>query len=256
MQRLKAAFQDNNMARATVVLTLGLSVAGIAPAYATHKVYGPIVEEGETELELRGHYNFDDGGEDGAQAYLLGAGRGFTSYWFSEFYVEVEKEPGESPKAEAVEWENRFQLTEQGEYWLDVGLLTEFEFALEGGHPDSFSIRPLLQKGFGNWLATGNLIFEREFGDNSEDEVEFGYAWQIKHPLRSELAWGIEGYGSLGELTDFAPSNEQAHELGPGLYGELDLGTHEPLEFRVLLLFGLSDGAPDQRLVFSLEYEF
>jgi len=244
---------------AAILVVLGAGVAGPNVAHATHKVYGPNVEYGETEIEYRGHYNFDsEAGEDGEHAHVLFVGRGFTPYWFSEIGLESEKEGNEDLKLEAIEWENRFQLTEQGRYWMDVGLLTELEFAARDDDPDEVLLAPLLQKAVSRrWVATLNPRFEREFGDNAEDEWELGYAWELRNRLRRTLEWGVEGFGETGELGDSEPWDEQEHEIGPFVSGSVDLdGPREALKYQVGLLFGVTDGAPDQRLAWELEYEF
>ena len=64
--------------------------------------------------------------EPSQRAASLGLGYGATEWWFTEFYVKGERE-GASNGFDAIEWENKFQLTETGKYPIDVGFIMEFE---------------------------------------------------------------------------------------------------------------------------------
>ncbi|MGH8120412.1 MAG: hypothetical protein ACRESK_07340, partial [Gammaproteobacteria bacterium] len=78
------------------------------------KVYDPYVDQGELEIEARGIHKFDDVDEHKVR---LGVGYGVTSFWFIEGYAIFEQKTGESGDLADIELENKFQLTEQGQYW-------------------------------------------------------------------------------------------------------------------------------------------
>jgi len=243
---------------AGAVIGLGLTALLAAhPAHASHKVYYPAVEYGETEIELRGHVDFDSRDDrDNAQTFKLGVGHGFAPRWFTELYAEVEREPGESSyKVESYEWENLFQLTEQGRYWADLGLLIEYSKASESDDPDKLEITPIAQKQLGRKLLTVNVTFERETGGGSEGDWELAYAWQLLWLHKPALNFGLEGYGELGEVSDWKPSREQEHQFGPVLSGKLAAGGRHAWKYRVALLAGLTSGTPDATLAGTLEYE-
>lgn len=111
-------------------------LAFINPAYAEKTVYTPYVERGEIELEYYGQYNThgsDD--EDGAWEQKIGIGYGVNDFWASELSGEFARDGEGSNEAElaAIEWENKFQLTNPGQYWLDIGALTELAINTDGG---------------------------------------------------------------------------------------------------------------------------
>src|SRR5689334_21143157 len=69
---------------AAAVLAASLA-APRAEAGPADKVYRPLVEYGETEIELRAGYVRDERDElNTAQAYVLDFGRGVTTWWFTE----------------------------------------------------------------------------------------------------------------------------------------------------------------------------
>jgi len=244
----------------TAGAVVGVAMVALAvarPAHASHKVYYPAVEYGETEIEVRGHVDFDNRADvDNGQTLKIGAGRGFAPRWFSELYAEVGREPGESAyKVESYEWENLFQLTEQGRYWADLGLLVEYSKARESDDPDKIEITPIVQKQFGRRLLTLNATFERETGNNAANEWELAYAWQVLWLHREAMNFGIEGYGELGEASHWKPADEQEHQVGPVLSGKFGTAGHHGWKYRVALLAGLTSDTPDATLAAALEYE-
>jgi len=60
-------------------------------------------------------------------AVSLGLGFGVNSWWFTEVYVKGNRETPDGWRFDALEWENKFQLTETGRYPVDVGLVVEIE---------------------------------------------------------------------------------------------------------------------------------
>jgi len=244
---------------ASAALLIGLlSLLPVSPAHASHKVYYPTVEHGETEIELRGHVTHDnDRNLSNEQKYKLGVGHGFTDFWFAEIYAELERPAGtDEYEVESYELENLFRLTETGKYWADLGFLIEYSHASESGHPNKWELKPIVQKQLGTHLVTLNLNFERETGSNASDEWEFGYAWQYRLIGRPVLEFGLEGYGSVGELTKWDNSGDQKHEVGPAIFGKIKTGGGHAWKYRLALLFGLNDATPDATLTGMLEYEF
>ena len=59
--------------------------------------------------------------------YRFGYGRAFGDSWFGEVYLIGKKSDETGFQLEAYELEAKWQITEQGEYWADWGLLMELE---------------------------------------------------------------------------------------------------------------------------------
>ncbi|HET7587899.1 MAG TPA: hypothetical protein VFL45_07475 [Gammaproteobacteria bacterium] len=239
------------------LITAGLAALPSAAQAAEYKVYSPYVVLGESEIEARTYFNQDDlNAVDGTGALKLAYGHAFTDFWATEIYAEVEHEEGET-EIEAIEWENRFQLTPQGKYWADVGLLAEAEFATESGHPHELKFGPLIEKSFGRMVATVNLYVEREIGPNAEDETELGYAARLRYRLNPQFEPSLEIYGSPGEVGEFAPKGQQRHQIGPGFYGQVHLSGARKIKYSAAVLYGITDtGSPNWTYVVRFEYEF
>jgi len=226
------------------VIHYGLICAIFASANAlagVDKVYDPYVDEGELEIEVRGVHKFDD---DNEHKVKLGVGYGITSFWFMEGYAIFEQESGESGDIEEVELENKFQLTEQGQYWIDVGVLTELEKILDEDIWE-FKIGPLFQKQIKDWVVTANFLMEKKFGsDNTEDEVELLGAAQLKYRLSPSLEPAMEYYG-----------DEETHAIGPVLLGKYRFG-QTPVKWELGVLKGLNGETADINFRWLLEVEF
>lgn len=259
MAAARPSRESHNPAIAVAVLVLApvLFAGGSEPAQASHKIYSPYVERGEIELELRAHTTFDnDPDKDSKEKYKVEAGYGVTDWWATAVIAEIEEDAAGDLEHEATAWENIFQLTEQGEYWLDAGLYFEYEFARESDASDKAEVKLLLEKNIGKYVNTANIIFAREVGSNASGGTEFEYAWRTKYLLHKQYEPGIEVYGSLGKASDWVPSDEQDHRIGPVLSGVLSSSPHSKWVYEVGYLAGISDAAPRGTFKFVIEYEF
>ena len=106
------------------------------------------------------------------------------------------------------------------------------------------------------WENIIELYGREELGNNADDNLEFEYAWRSKWEVVHHFDLGFEAYGELGEISNFRSPDRQEHQIGPMLYGEIELGEAVELEYRFGLLFGLTDATPDEVLVWHVELEF
>lgn len=221
-------------------------------AFATKKVYSPLVEQGELEFEWRGGYEIDESdSKDGKQKQKYALGYGATDWWFTELYGEIEREPNQNEfDFTAIEWENRFQLTEQGQYWLDVGLYFAYETTVKDKTADKIEGKILLEKSIGDFTHTANIIFEQQIGGGAEDEIESGLAWASRYRWTQYFEPGVEWYSNFGELKEHQAYAQQKHQVGPAFYGKIG-----SVKYDIGYLFGLTDSAPEGTLKWILEYE-
>lgn len=228
-----------------------------APALAGPSDYvaTPIVEEGEREIDFKaGTQKLRDGTRN--SAWSIGFGYGATSRWFTEIYAKWHHEPGAKAGFDAWEWENRFQLTETGQYPVDVGFLLEIERPKDLSEGYEYRWGPLLQTESGLWQGNLNLLIEKHIRAAERAPAELGYQWQLKYRWQSTLEAGVQGFGTLGPWNDWSPSGEQEHTAGPALFGKVKVGTHEALKYNAGLLFGLNHASPKHTLRVQAEYEF
>lgn len=239
------------------ILCLGALHCGIAAASPADYVYMPTVEYGEREIDFK-YGNAKEGDGTRSMTTSLGFGYGATEYWFTEIYAKREIEDGGG--LTIAEWENKFQLTETGKYPVEIGLITEIEAPLSDGHaPYEFKLGPLFQTEFGKLQLNGNLLFERKFGPEEEDEqhdTEMGYQWQVKYRWKKTFEFGAQGFGDMGKWNDWEPSDQQSHKLGPAVFGKISLGQRQAIKYNAAWLFGTTNASPDNNFRMQVEYEF
>ena len=109
------------LARLLGAVALGLPI--VAHAGPSDYVYEPAVEYGEREIDFKAGTSKLRNDEGRESAASLGFGYGVTQRWFTEAYLKYHHEPGNHHQYDAFEWENKFQLTEHNQYFVDVGLI-------------------------------------------------------------------------------------------------------------------------------------
>lgn len=239
------------------LLPLALLGATVALAGPSDYVALPGIEYGEREIEFKSGRATSPGGGAFKEA-SVGFGYGAREWWFTEIYLKYQREAGTATRFDAVEWENKFLLTETGKYPVDVGLLVEFESPRARSEGYEFRVGPLLQSEFGRVQLNANLLLGRVVrnSDGIAHTTEIGYQWQAKYRWRPELEWGMQGFGEMGTWNHWDGADQQNHRLGPALFGKLALGNHQALRYDVAWLFGASRAAADHTLRAQVEYEF
>lgn len=213
-------------------------------------VYSPHVNQGQSEIELRGFLTSDARPAlDGQAASELSLAHAFTDWWKPEIYVaEYEKSPGEHAGLVGYELENTFQFTQPGQYWVDVGFLASLELPSVRGENNRLEFGPLLEKTFGRFDHRLNLIWEKEIGAGASRRYEFRYSYSGTYALYGSFQPGVEFYGRPAD---------RAYQIGPIVHGEWHVpATTRNIEYRVGLLQGINADAPRRTWVAQVEYEF
>lgn len=245
--------------------TLALYSTLLASLTGTHAFAGPAdyvatpaVEYGEKEIDFKyGIATQKDGQKN--RAASMGLGYGATEHWFTEVYLHYTRDSGMETRLETVEWENKFQLTEAGEYPVDAGLLVEFEYPNSPSAPRELRISALLQKDIDRIQLNANLYLERNIGGTQEPDdphtTGFGYQWQAKYRWLPQFEYGLQGFGETGEWNTWEPANQQIHTLGPALFGKFAIGSHH-LKYNAAWLTGRTHASATHTLRTQVEYEF
>lgn len=242
--------------RGLIALVAGLWTACAMAGSPTDYVYTPAVESGEREIDFKLGQAHTRPGDDLTGAASLGLGYGATPHWFTEFYVKYERTTGQGNHFDAFEWENRFQLTETGEYPLDVGFVTEIERPNDHRQGWEFRAGPLFQTDLGQVQANLNILLQRSFDAVVGSQTDLGYQMQLKYRWRPECEPGLQAFGELGRWDAWAPRDQQNHRLGPAVFGKVHLEGRQTLRYNAALLFGLNDAAPTRTFRMQVEYEF
>ena len=244
-----AVLKPQLVAAFATALATGSAIAGPADY-----VFMPAVSYGEREIDFK-YGAASKKGEPSAQAASLGFGYGAAERWFTEFYVKGERE-GASSRFDAIEWENKFQLTETGRYPVDVGFILEFELPHDRSEGNEFRFGPLFQAELDRVQINFNPLLTNISRSVDGNGTYFGYQWQVKYRWQQELEFGAQGFGDMGVWNHLAPTNEQSHRMGPAVFGKHSLGGGQAIVWNAAVLFGLTAGSPDCNFRLQAEYEF
>jgi hypothetical protein len=229
----------------TIGTASGSSVfASVAAAdgLAIDKVYHPYVQPLEREIEFR-WLRFDASGPGKNDIFRFGYGQSLSDDWFAEIYIIGGDEQDEL-SVDAYELEAKWQLTEQGEYSADWGML--FELEREADRPNwEFSTSVLVEKEWGHTVGTANLGLAFETGSDINDELESFGAFQLRYRYSRALEPAVELYSGQNTLG-----------AGPVLMGEQRFGVRKKLHWEFGAILGISDETPDTTLRALAEFEF
>jgi hypothetical protein len=218
-------------------------------------IYTPTVEHGEKEIDFKAG-TARKGNDPRESATSIGFGYGAKEWWFTEIYLKYKRENNEGTRYDAIEWENKFQLTETGRYPVDIGFLVEIERPRDGAEGWEVKWGPLFQTEFGKIQLNANALFERSYRSENPSQTSFLYQWQAKYRWLPQFEFGLQGFGEMGKWNDWAPKDERIHNAGPAVFGKLPLGNHQAIKYNVAWLLKTSKAAPAHTLRTQIEYEF
>lgn len=218
-------------------------------------VYTPTVEYGEKEIDFK-MGSGRKGTDPRETAASIGFGYGATQQWFTEVYIKYKQANGDTTQYDALEWENKFQLTETGKYPIDVGFLFELERPKNRAEGWEVKWGPLLQTEIDKIQLNANFLLQRSYRAEETAPAIFIYQWQAKYRWLPQFEYGFQGFGEMGKWSSWARPEEQVRKLGPAIFGKLPLGNRQAIKYNAAWLFGKSEATPKHTLRMQFEYEF
>lgn len=242
-----------------VLLAVWVSVMSPGEALAV-KVYSPIVEQGEVEIEFQMDYNIDGNpavNESSKQQFEIGYG--ITERWKSAVSSIYLDQPATGYIHDRWKWENIYQLFGKGEHWLDAGLYVEYQLPdAKRNAPDVVELKALLQRSAAAteyipaMRHTLNLTLKKELGILATQATALSYAWQSRWTYSGVLRPGFEAYGSMGPVGNMHSFELQSHQLGPVISGAFN----SVLEYQLGYLFGLTRSSVNGKLNMVIEIKY
>ncbi len=216
-------------------ILLSLHTPCFADSTAIDKVYHPYVQPLEREVELR-MISADD-----EQQYRLGVGKSLSDRLFVEGYLIASNN---ETTLDAFELEAKWQLTEQGEYAADWGVLVELE---KDRHGDNWELATaiLMEKEWGRWVNATNLKLIYEWGDTIDAELESALAVQMRYRYSRLFEPAIELY-----------SGQNTRAIGPVVMGDIKFGAGKKLHWESGVIFGVDSKTPNSTWRLLTEFEF
>lgn len=222
-------------------------------AYALDQIYSPNVEAGEASVEYNGSRTFDkNGAKDASISHEFSTEFSVGDRAVVELAGEFEQEPNEDLKADHFGVETRFQFFEQGENWIDTGLLLAYNLGLQKHSADAVEVKLLLEKDFGKFTSTANLGLEEDMGKYSNaDGPEYSFLMNTRYRAFESFEPGVELQSTLGRGDAVSHFDQQEHYIGPSVYGKL----FGRVKYEAAYLLGFSDAASTGAGRVKLEYE-
>lgn len=219
------------------------------PALAVDKIYSPNGVKGELELEYYGSTTFDHHNEkNNLQEHEAELEYGLTDRVTVKLAGILEKEPHEGAELKNMEFGGRYQFFEQGEYWLDAGLLVSYGHATHHADVDAIEAKLLLEKQTGDFLHRANIGGEQEVGSDAKGGPDRVFLWNSRYRYSANIEPGFEVQADFGKAGE---SQSREYYVGPAIYGRIMPG----LKYEAAYYFGVSDTAATGAARILLEYE-
>ncbi|MBD2858348.1 hypothetical protein IB286_04940 [Spongiibacter sp. KMU-158] len=225
------------------LLGLTASSQGFADGLAVDRVYEPYVNPLEKELEYRRvEVNRSESGRQRDSIQKLGFAAAVSDRLALEAYI-IDDDLGEKT-IDAFELEARYQLTEQGEYSADWGLMLEYEKQRENKETE-LAATVIIAKQIKRFTTTVNasLIYENLGNDKVEWDSQLNA--QLRYMYHPHLEPAIEFY-----------AGEDYRGIGPAAMGTIRFSNANSLHWQLGSIFGLDQDSEDVVIRFLLEYEF
>ena len=227
---------------------------------AADEIYSPNVEYHELSFESSGSRSFDHNqNKDGTQSGEFDLEAGLLPRLQASVTAVFSNDQDSGLQLEAREIGARYQFFDQGEHWLDAGLLVAYEFAAVADTPDSLEIKLLLENNIGKFTTTANLGFTQNVGKYAAHTGGPDYVVLSNTRYRYSTGFqpGIELQSDLGQGNQLGHFNRQEHYIGPAVYGKLfgPLPPGQSIKYQMAYLFGASDAASHAVARILIEYE-
>ncbi len=220
------------------------SIAAIAGGSSIAKIENPYVQQLEHEFEYEGLFLDTSQTQNLEQLHRFEYGQALSDRWLVEFGVSAEELENDSLELNSYEIEAKYQITEQGEFNNDWGVIFELEKA-NGEDEWELGATLIALHEWQNWLGTANLKLEYEFGSDTEIELEPSLATQLRYRYKPSLEPALELF-----------ADEDGVSLGAALVGQVRLKNAKKIYWETGVFSGLSSDQADIGLRVNFEYEF
>ena len=221
-----------------------LTGAVFADGLAVDKIYAPYVNVLEKELEYR--VSRAQGGvqaPNGIVIQRLGFGAAVSDTLALEAYV-IGRGDDDAASFSGYELEARWQLTEQGEYAIDWGVLLEYENSRDSD-VEELATKIIALREWHSYIFTANAGLLYEDSEVNGDEFETSFSAQARYRYKPYLEPALEFYAA-----------EDYRGIGPALVGMTRLSSTKSIRWELGSVLGLNESSADYTLRLKLEYEF
>ena len=228
------------------------SQAGVA------KISSPEVTKDRYDIEYIGIREGDSNpARTNNQRHRLETNYGITDDFLFGVEVNGRRNASHSFEGSSVAARVRYQLTQQGEWWLSSAVDLKYTAATHGSDADRLSSQLLLLRRLGPLRVIFNGELVKEIGENRDSGVSFDYQFQGLYSLGPKLAIGAEWQVDYGtdSLSDFA---DVEHYIGPvataTVFEEGGVRINSLASYNIGLTKAATDDAARIQLVFIRQF--
>jgi hypothetical protein len=215
------------------------------------QVYGSdTVAPGATMVEL--HSNFTVDGSTvpaGSKSLFLADGtyptnheehetveitQGWTPWFETGFYIFTSAGANQGYKWVGDHIRPRVRVPDSWKWPVGVSLSLEVGYQRPIFSRDTWTleIRPIVDKQLGRWYVAFNPTLDRSFhGPSVPQGLVFSPNVKVAYNVTKKLQFGLEYYGSLGDITGFDPLRDQQQQFVPAI--DYDFGPNWEFNFGV-----------------------
>ncbi|MFT6407845.1 MAG: hypothetical protein ACJAQ6_001261 [Arenicella sp.] len=228
-----------------LILLIVISAKANASGNSISKIYNPYVQQLEKEIEYEVVLQDDDRTRFAdQQQHRLAYGRSISDRWLLEAGIIASDLVGQNLELSGYELEAKYQISEQGEFSNDWGILFEVERESDNDLWE-FATTLIVLHQWKKWVGTANLTLAYETGPSIVDEVESELAAQLKYRSSASFEPGIEFFKS-----------QSTNAAGPSISGRIRLAGGRKLFWTTAALFSFDKSKPDSAIRLNIEYEF
>jgi hypothetical protein len=227
------------------VFVLLLSLTPLAEAQGNYEiqVYGSeTVAPGNTMVEL--HSNFTVEGSTSTTDGTLPTNhqlhetveitQGWTPWFETGLYIFTSAGPNQGYKWVGDHIRPRVRVPDSWKWPVGVSLSLEAGYQRAIFSPDTWTleIRPIIDKQIRRWYLAFNPTLDRSFhGPDVSSGLVFSPNFKVAYGVTQKLQFGVEYYGSTGDITGFDPLYKQQQQFVPAI--DYDFGPNWEFNFGV-----------------------
>lgn len=212
-----------------VALVLSAAAANGASAQSTFHVKEFDYKQGDWIFETINAYQggFRPRSDRVQWGHELGLSYAVSNFWLPRLLLTFDKEERGSYEVQRLVMENTFTFKPvvDGKDGIGFAWFQSIEGALTDRQTNATIFGPIITGQLGRFSMSSNVFFEKTFGQNREQGIDFQLAWQARYEIMDKVKLGLEGYTLVPEIgvNNRTPQTGVANRIGPVLIFEVEL---------------------------------
>jgi hypothetical protein len=200
-----------------LVLSAAFCLAAIPAAHATKDVSSPTVAEGKLKFDARYGFETDDvsAARDDRFRQVYVFEYGLTKWWSTRLNIRINHPDGGDFDYTNTDFENKFQFFFEKQDGFSGAVKLVYSIADNAGTPNTFEIKSMAEKNFGDFRLRGNLGVVWQLGTFATKAADLNAALQGLVKVNDVFSAGVEWIGDFGEIENIPAFDLQEHYLGP-----------------------------------------